>query len=98
MKRPSRAKRESATTMLKNGRLLAPPRASRITTMTSILKSEARDFTRVIPWFARKVWIGEAASRGPARGLQAPAWKGSRRPPGGYFYFSASPGFPEWNT
>jgi hypothetical protein len=53
MKRPSRAKRESATTILKNGRFLAPPRASRITTMTSTLKSEARDFTPIIPWFAR---------------------------------------------
>src|SRR3990167_1873957 len=33
MKRPSRRLRESATTTLKNGRFLAPPRASRITTI-----------------------------------------------------------------
>src|SRR5688572_2277587 len=33
MNRPSRARRESATTTLKNGRFLAPPRAKRITTM-----------------------------------------------------------------
>src|SRR5688500_1768342 len=33
MKRPSRARRESATTTLKNGRFLAPPRAKRITTI-----------------------------------------------------------------
>src|SRR5829696_4988562 len=39
MKRPSRRRRESATTMLKNGRFLAPPRARRITTMTVSLKN-----------------------------------------------------------
>src|SRR6185369_1365498 len=33
MKRPSRRRRESATTMLKKGRFFAPPRASRMTTM-----------------------------------------------------------------
>src|SRR5665647_456642 len=33
MKRPSRRVRLSATTILKNGRALAPPRASRMTTM-----------------------------------------------------------------
>src|SRR5689334_17342359 len=33
MKRPSRRVRLSATTMLKNGRALAPPRESRMTTM-----------------------------------------------------------------
>src|SRR5659263_69735 len=33
MKRPSRRVRLSATTILKNGRAFAPPRASRMTTM-----------------------------------------------------------------
>src|SRR4051812_18287845 len=33
MKRPSRRLRESATTTLKKGRFLAPPRARRMTTM-----------------------------------------------------------------
>src|SRR5262245_40317582 len=35
MKRPSRRLRESATTTLKNGRFLAPPRASLMMTMLS---------------------------------------------------------------
>src|SRR5215813_12504969 len=37
MNRPSRGLRESVATMLKNGRFFAPPRASRITTMTNSL-------------------------------------------------------------
>src|SRR6267142_6554838 len=89
MKRPSRAKRESATTILKNGRFLAPPRASRITTMTSTLKSEARDFTPVIPWFAREVWGREAAPPSPARVASAGPGRAPAVTPRGLF-----PGFP----
>src|SRR5262245_51742146 len=37
MNRPSRGSRESATTTLKNGRFLAPPRESLITTMGCVL-------------------------------------------------------------
>src|SRR3954468_9413417 len=37
MKAPSRRGRLSATTMLKNGRALAPPRESRMTTIACIL-------------------------------------------------------------
>src|SRR5689334_18130602 len=44
MKRPSRRTRLSATTMLKNGRALAPPRESRMTTM--IYPSGGRDCSR----------------------------------------------------
>src|SRR4030095_4123615 len=47
MKRPSRRRRESATTMLKKGRFFAPPRASRITTMMGFLGS--RDVSRAKP-------------------------------------------------
>jgi hypothetical protein len=39
--------------MLKNGRFLAPPRESRITTMCYTLKSEARDSTPVVVESAR---------------------------------------------
>src|SRR5262249_8330611 len=45
MNRPSRRLRESATTMLKKGRFLAPPRASRITT---IAIPERREKTLII--------------------------------------------------
>src|SRR6266545_3878009 len=43
MNRPSRRLRESATTTWKNGRFLAPPRASLITTMKKYLLSPEKD-------------------------------------------------------
>ncbi|SPJ17550.1 hypothetical protein SBBP2_330011 [Burkholderiales bacterium] len=49
MKRPSRALRESVATMLKNGRFLAPPRASRITTM-ELSASPNVDKPRILAW------------------------------------------------
>src|SRR6267378_3372079 len=97
MKRPSRAKRESATTILKNGRFLAPPRASRITTMTSILKSAKRAILR-------RLFRDLQGKFGPAKrprqaryGVASAGLEGLQpsRPEG---YFPASPGFPEWNT
>src|SRR6185295_3433208 len=73
MKRPSRGLRESATTMLKNGRFLAPPRERRITTMCSTLKSEARDFTPVIAVTARKRTKSAADHREGKDGMRGPA-------------------------
>src|SRR6187397_2792552 len=56
MKRPSRARFESATTRLKNGRFLAPPRASLITTMViaTLKMRKGRDFTLVFALYARQ--------------------------------------------
>src|SRR5689334_16955554 len=65
MKRPSRARRESATTTLKNGRFLAPPRAKRITTMLFCRgKSKGRDFT---PVFAEEAMSAGAPASSPKR-------------------------------
>ena len=73
MKRPSRRLRESATTTLKNGRFLAPPRASLMTTMagfasnTRLAEESLEFYDEIAP--ARKV--GNAGphwrrrSRGP---------------------------------
>src|SRR3970040_2241712 len=57
MKRPSRARRESATTRLKNGRFVAPPRARRMTTMSIACPEmrKGRDFTLVFGAFARRM-------------------------------------------
>src|SRR5271169_2799736 len=52
MKRPSRRLRESATTTLKNGRFLEPPRENRIITMGNLPKlnsnAKGREFYAIL--------------------------------------------------
>src|SRR5690348_10172345 len=59
MKRPSRRLRESVTTMLKNGRFFAPPRASRM--MTIALSRRFRKKTLII----RRKWPSPQAAASP---------------------------------
>src|SRR4051812_3581516 len=80
MKRPSRARRESATTTLKNGRFLAPPRAKRITTMLFCRrKTKGRDFT---PVFAPEAMSAAATAGGPERLPPSAPPRQNRRFPG----------------
>src|SRR5258707_1156767 len=76
MKRPSRRLRESATTTLKNGRFLAPPRASRMTTMARnpVFRKKDVDYTTEnslktsasAPRKASAEWVGRYLARGKA--------------------------------
>src|SRR5262245_53413911 len=72
MKRPSRALLESATTTLKNGRFLAPPRASLITTIWVHPVSEAGDF--------KPLFRGFASSERPRTGPVSARLSGGRIP------------------
>src|SRR6185437_12431750 len=76
MNRPSRRLRESATTTLKNGRFLAPPRASLITTMAKV-PVEPRKKTLIIRRNPR--WPQSRVRRRGGRSAQA--GEGAFQPP-----------------
>src|SRR5437762_10685179 len=81
MKRPSRRLRESATTTLKNGRFLAPPRASRMTTISDpvgeekgadyMTKRQCRATARIVVRVARRATRATTFARPPAPGCAA---------------------------
>src|SRR5713101_5744026 len=75
MKSLPAARRESATTTLKKGRFLAPPRESRITTMTNLTEAEKGVILREL----RCDWQGKRGLR-PCDGLE----KGKQKPREGY--------------